>query len=52
LDGVGVKGYGEGSLFAEFVLHGADGFVEGVDDEVDGSGAGDLADVDWIVVDG
>ena len=36
---VGLQADGEGLVFADLVLHGAEGFVEGVDDEVAGSGA-------------
>lgn len=39
-------------MFAGFVLHRADGFVESVNDEVAGSGTENLANVDWVVVDG
>ena len=38
-------------MLADFVLHGADGFVEGVDDEVAGSDADYLAEVGGVVVD-
>ena len=37
--GVGLEGDGEGVAFANLVFEGADGFIEGVDQEVDGSGA-------------
>ena len=39
-------------MFADLVLHGADGFVECGDDEVAGPGADDLAEVRGVVVDG
>lgn len=39
-------------MFADLVLHGPDGFVEGVDDEVAGSSAHHAVEVSWIVVDG
>jgi hypothetical protein len=37
-------------MLADFVLHGADGFVEGVDDEVAGSDADYFAEVGGVVV--
>ena len=37
-------------MLADFVLHGADGFVEGVDDEVAGSDADYFAEVGRVVV--
>lgn len=49
--GIGVEGYGEWGVFADLVLHGPDGFVEGVDDEVAGSGTDHASEVGWIVVD-
>ena len=42
--GIALEAYGEGAVLAEFVLHGAEGFVEGVDDEVAGSVAGCIAE--------
>ena len=51
-DGVRVEGDGERGMFADLVLHGPDGLVEGCDGEVDGASANDLAKVGWVVVDG
>lgn len=39
-------------MFTDLVLHDADGFVKGGDDEVAGSGADDLVEMDRVVVNG
>jgi hypothetical protein len=46
-----LEGDREWSVFTDLVLHGADGFVEGVDDEVAGSDADYFAEVGRVVVD-
>jgi hypothetical protein len=49
---VSVESYGERGVFADLVLHGSDGLVEGVDDKVRGSGSNDVAKVIGLVVNG
>ena len=51
LERIASKSNGERSLLANLILHGADGLIEGVDGEVDSTGASGFAEVSRVVVD-
>jgi hypothetical protein len=47
-----IEGNGERRSSAQLVLHGANGFIEGVDDEIEGSCANDFAEMRGVMIDG